>query len=149
MHIETDQEVHFFLQKCLSIMRTPLPPRQTMPLGDLLLSLDKLRKWRPQHLPKWCQFSKMAFDSQIKLSWSDQRGASETNTDQKPQIWGKTMHLTITKLCKWVSLQSNWIHCYQIFSLSTAYVKNFCAREFVRYNFPSITTGMTYFRIKC
>lgn len=32
----------------------------------------------------------MAFDSPIKLSWSDQKGAAETKADQKLEIWGIT-----------------------------------------------------------
>lgn len=60
--------------KCVSTTRaTPCPANYAT--GDPWLSLDKLRKWCPQHLPKWCQFWKMAFDSPIKLSWSDQKSS--------------------------------------------------------------------------
>lgn len=112
-------------------------------------SLGTPGKCCPPPLPKWCQFWKMAFDSPIKLSWSDRKGhpeARRVTSSHKPK---RTIRLTTAKFSNWRSLEPNRIRRYQIFSLSTAYI----AAGFFptgRCNiFPSITTGMTYFRIKC
>lgn len=124
------------------------PPCPAAPLGPRR-SLGTPGKCCPPPLPNWCQFWKMAFDSPIKLSWSDRKGhpeASRVTSSHKPK---RTMRLTTAKFSNWWSLEPNRIRRYQILSVSTAYV----AAGFFptgRCNiFPSITTGMTYFRIKC
>lgn len=110
-------------QGCWGPVQARLPTAQPSSRWDPLLSLGSAGKRRPPRPPQWCQFWKMAFDSPIKLSWSDQKGPPETGRLTRSRKSKQTIHLATTKFSKWRSLESNRIHWYQIFSLSTAYAE--------------------------